>query len=52
MQRLVKGHISTTYIDDSCLQCSTKQQCALNLSDIVRLFDKLGFTVHDIRSQS
>ena len=30
-----KGHIITAYIDDSCLQGRTKQQCAQNVSDTV-----------------
>ena len=45
-----KGHISTAYIDDSCLQGRTKQQCAQNVSDTVHLLDNLGFTVHDKKS--
>ena len=45
-----KGHISTAYIDDSCLQGRTKQQCAQNVSDTVHLLDSLGFTVHDKKS--
>ena len=45
-----KGHVSTAYIDDSCLQGRTKQQCAKNVSDTVHLLDSLGFTVHDKKS--
>ena len=45
-----KGHISTAYIDDSCLQGSTKQECVQNVSDTVHLLDDLGFTVHDKKS--
>ena len=45
-----KGHISTAYIDDSCLQGRTKQQCAQNVSDTVHLLDNLVFTVHDKKS--
>ena len=45
-----KGHISTAYIDDSCLQGRTKQQCAQNVSDTVHLLDNLRFTVHDKKS--
>ena len=45
-----KGHISTAYIDDSCLQGRTKQQCAQNVSDTVHLHDNLRFTVHDKKS--
>ena len=45
-----KGHISKAYIDDSCLQGRTKQQCAQIVSDAVHLLDNLGFTVHDKKS--
>lgn len=45
-----KGHISTAYIDDSCLQGRSEQQCIQNVSDTVHLLDKLGFTVHDKKS--
>ena len=45
-----KGHISTAYIDDFCLQGHTKQQCAKYVSDTVYLLDSLGFTVHDKKS--
>ena len=45
-----KGHNSTAYIDDSCLQGRTKQQCAQNVSDTVHLLDNLGFIVHDKKS--
>ena len=45
-----KGHISTAYIDDSCLHGRTKQQCAQNVSDTVHLLDNLGFMVHDKKS--
>ena len=37
------------YIDDSCLQGPTKQQCAQNVSDTVHQLDNLGFTVHDMK---
>ena len=45
-----KGHISTAYIDDSCLQGRSKQLCAQNVSDTVHLLDNLGLTVHDKKS--
>ncbi|MEW8548280.1 MAG: reverse transcriptase domain-containing protein [Candidatus Thiodiazotropha sp.] len=45
-----KGHISTAYIDDSCLQGQTAEDCAHNVSDTVSLFDNLGFTIHDKKS--
>ena len=38
------------YIDNSCLQGRTKQQCAQNISDTVHLRDNLGFTAHDKKS--
>ena len=41
-----KGHISTAYIDDSCLQGSSYTECAANIEDTVRLMDDLGLTVH------
>ena len=45
-----KRHISIAYIDDSCLQGRTKQQCAQNVADTVHLLDNFGFTVHDKKS--
>ena len=45
-----KGHISTAYIDDSCLQGRNKQQWAQNVEDTVHLLDNLRFTVHDKKS--
>ena len=45
-----KGHISTAYIDDSCLQECTKQECAQNVSDTVHLLNNLGFMVYDKKS--
>lgn len=45
-----KGHISTAYIDDSCLQGRTEYQCSQNILDTVQLLDSLGFTVHDKKS--
>ena len=45
-----KGHISTAYIDDSCLQGRTENECTQNISDRVHLLDSLGFTVHDKKS--
>ena len=45
-----KGHITTAYIGDSCLQGRTKQQCSHNVSDTVHSLDNLGFTVHNKKS--
>jgi len=38
-------HISTIYIDDSCLQGYTYNSCQQNINDTVELLDKLGFTI-------
>ena len=40
-----KGHISSAYIDDSCLQGSTHEKCLENIHDTIRLMDSLGLTV-------
>ena len=45
-----KRHISTAYIDDSCLQGRTKQHCTQNISDTAHLLDNLGFTLDDKKS--
>jgi hypothetical protein len=41
-----KGHISTAYIDDSCLQGNTKEQCLKNVFDTMAIFDSLGLTIN------
>lgn len=41
-----KGFISTAYIDDSCLQGSSFEECYNNIYSTVKLMDSLGFTVH------
>lgn len=41
-----KGFISTAYIDDSCLQGSTFDDCYRNILVTVKLMDALGLTVH------
>ena len=45
-----KNHISSAYIDDSCLQGWNENECTQNISDMVHLLDSLGFTVHDKKS--
>ena len=40
------GFISTAYIDDSCLQGSTFEECQQNIFATVKLIDSLGLTVH------
>ena len=44
------GHISTAYIDDSCLVGLTYQECLRNIIDTVSLMDDLGLTVHTEKS--
>ena len=49
MQRFVeRDMLQLTFM--TCLQRSTKQQCAQNVSDTVHLRDNLGLTVHDKKS--
>lgn len=45
-----RGFISTAYIDDSCLQGSTFDECQRNILSTVKLMDSLGFTVHTDKS--
>ena len=45
-----RGFISTAYIDDSCLQGSTFDECQRNILSSVKLMDSLGFTVHTEKS--
>ena len=45
-----KGHISSAYIDDSCLQGATYQLCKKNITDTVKLMDSLGLTVQPEKS--
>lgn len=44
------GHSSVPYIDDSLLRAKTKEQCQVNVTETIHLIDKLGFTVHPIKS--
>ena len=44
------GHLSSAFIDDSCLLSQTVQACGANVQDTVRVMDKLGFTVHPDKS--
>lgn len=45
-----RGFISTAYIDDSCFQGSTFDECQRNILSTVKLMDSLGFTVHTEKS--
>ncbi|VDI36333.1 Hypothetical predicted protein [Mytilus galloprovincialis] len=44
------GHKNVAYIDDSLLISDSYSQCAINISDTVTLLDKLGFTIHPVKS--
>ncbi|WAR05312.1 hypothetical protein MAR_020681 [Mya arenaria] len=41
-----QGHISTAYIDDSCLQGDTYVKCESNIFDTIELTDSLSLTVN------
>ena len=45
-----QGCISTVYIDDSCLQGHTFEQCEENILNTVQLMDELGLTVNPKKS--
>lgn len=45
-----RGFVSTSYIDDSCLQGSTYESCLHNITSTVSLMDSLGLTVHKSKS--
>lgn len=44
------GYVSTAFIDDSCLQGSTDNDCQRNIDATVSLMDSLGLTVHPQKS--
>ena len=44
------GHLSACFIDDTCLQGSTYEECKKNVEDTVSLFSSLGFFVHEEKS--
>lgn len=45
-----QGHISMGYIDHSCLQGDTNDECRLNIIRTARLFTELGFYIHPTKS--
>lgn len=44
------GHVSTAYIDDSCLQGNSFYSCLNNIKDTIQLMDSLGLTIHPDKS--
>lgn len=46
-----KGHISSSFLDDSLLLGNSAQECAANVLDTVSMFQKLGFVVHPKKSE-
>lgn len=46
----LRGHLSACYIDDSYLQADSFQGCLKNVQDTVKLFQSLGFVVHEEKS--
>ena len=45
-----QGHLSSAYIDDSCLLGASAEACGQNVAATVKLMDDLGFTVHPEKS--
>ena len=45
------GHVITLFIDDSLLTGQTKAEIYESMVDTVKIFDSLGFTIHDEKSQ-
>ena len=45
-----QGHLSMSYIDDSYLQGDSYDDCLANITDTMKLFDKLGFVIHPSKS--
>ena len=45
-----RGHVSSAYIDDSCLQGSSYHLCQQNIEETVQLMDTLGMTVQQHKS--
>ena len=45
-----KGHISTSFLDDSLLVSDSETECLSNVSDTVQLFRSLGFIIHPEKS--
>lgn len=45
-----QGHINVGYLDDIYLQGDTYQECRTNVLETASTLDKLGFTVHEIKS--
>ena len=40
------GYLSVVYVDDSYLQGETFEECLQNITEIVKLLQSLGFTIH------
>lgn len=45
-----KGHISTSFLDDSLLTGQTEWDCISNIRDTLLLFRKMGFVIHPTKS--
>ena len=45
------GHICFPYIDDSFIVAQSKSECEWAVSDLTKLFQKLGFTINKVKSQ-
>ncbi len=45
-----QGHSNVPYIDDSLLRAPCFDECCQNINNTVELADRLGFTVHPVKS--
>ena len=46
-----QGHASFGYIDDSYLPGDSVRECKANIDQTIELFERLGFTAHDEKSE-
>ena len=44
------GHLSSSFIDDCCLQGNSYDECKQNVTDTVKMFESLGFVIHKEKS--
>ena len=44
------GYLSVVYVDDSCLQGKTFEECLQNITETVKLLQSLGFTIDPEKS--
>ena len=47
----LKGHMSSSFIDDVYLQGNTYEECTQNVEETRKIFEELGFLVHKDKSE-